>query len=276
MNFQQTRAAERVYRQNMEKAFSNLLHMLANEELPSEDIPVMLEYFGNDPQFKELSNMAASRMVTAQKNENARSWRAAAAKGTRGRTIYSALKQEATAGLDGYIQSLILQNSELIRSLPRDTARDVNQKILQWTMEGLRHEEIAKRLREMVPRDIKTNLRLIARTELSKCNSAITEARSLELDIHWYTWLSANDGERVRPSHQNMHGVLVPWDSAPNPEVLNGEKNAFGRYHAGCCPNCRCYSEPVVAPELLPDSFRVYIGGEIRRITRAQFIEMAA
>jgi SPP1 gp7 family putative phage head morphogenesis protein len=169
-----------------------------------------------------------------------------------------------------------MQNADLIKSLPRDIARDVNAMILQWTMEGLRAEEIAAKLKEKVPQGVTTNLQLIARTELSKANSAITQARCQEMDIQWYTWQTAKDGDRVRPSHRHMQGVLVPWDSPPNPEALLGIRSPFGNYHAGGCPNCRCYAEPVVAIELLPESFKVYTGGGIETINRAEFQRMIA
>ena len=275
MSFIQTRIEEQVYLNHLNQTFSSLLGMLANEELPADEIPALLQVFVNDPQFKAMADMTASRMVTAQKVINARSWRAAAMEGTQGRKIYHALRQEVMNGFDGYVRHLAMQNAELIKTLPRQIARDVNAMILEWTMEGLRADEIAQRLREKVPTGIKTNLQLIARTELSKANSAITQARCQEMDIKWYTWKTANDGDRVRKSHQHMQDVLVQWSNPPNPEALAGVRAPFGRYHAGGCPNCRCYAEPVIAVELLPETVKVYINGEIRRITRKQFMDIA-
>ena len=197
-------------------------------------------------------------------------------KGTQGRAIHRALRQEVMTGLNGYVQHLAMQNAELIKTLPRDLARDVNEMILKWTMKGLRHEEIAQRLKAMVPRDIKTNLELIARTEVSKANSSITEARCQEMDIRWYVWQTAKDGPRVRPSHRLMQGVLVPWSNPPNPEALRGVPAPFGRYHAGGCPNCRCYAEPVIAVELLPDTVKVFTGGGIESMSKKKFQNLIA
>jgi hypothetical protein len=73
-----------------------------------------------------------------------------------------------------------------------------------------------------------------------------------------------------------MQGVLVPWNNAPNPEALLGVRAPFGRYHAGGCPNCRCYAEPVIEVSLLPESFKVYTGGGIETINRAEFQRMIA
>jgi len=276
MAFSPKRAAEQIYLKHLNEAFSSLLKMLANEDTPSDDIAAILQVYAEDPQFRELAEMAASRMITAQKVESARSWREAAMKGTQGRKIYQALKQEVMTGFNGYVHHLVLQNADLIKTLPRDLARDVNAQILKWTMEGLRAEDIAQRLRSMVPHDIKTNLELIARTELSKSNTAITEARCQEMDIQWYTWQTTKDGDRVRPSHRLMQGVLVPWSKPPNPEALLGVRSPFGHYHAGGCPNCRCYAEPVIAIELLPETVKVYTGGAIESMSKAEYQRLIA
>ncbi len=276
MVFDPKRAAEQLYLRHLNETYSSLLHMLSNDEIPPDEIAVILQVYADNPQFRSLADMAASRMLTAQKIENARSWREAAMKGTQGRAIHRALRQEVMTGLNGYVQHLAMQNAELIKTLPRDLARDVNAKILEWTMKGLRQEEITQRLRSMVPRDIVTNLELIARTEVSKANSAITEARCQEMDIRWYIWQTAKDGDRVRPSHRLMQGVLVPWSNPPNPEALRGVRATFGRYHAGGCPNCRCYAEPVIDVSLLPETFRVYTGGGIESMNKSEFQRMIA
>lgn len=279
MKFRRTRAAEQAYLSNLNTTFSSLLRSLSASGISPDDAKNILQEFQNSPKFQALADQSAHQMITAQKVENARSWREAAMIGTHGREIYKALKQEVETGFDGYVQRLVMQNADLIKSLPNNIARDMNAKILKWAMEGLRHEDIAERLRELtkdLPKDIKANLKLIARTELSKANTAITEARCQEMDIRWYIWQTAKDGERVRPSHQLMQDVVVPWANPPNPEALKGVQSPFGHYHAGGCPNCRCYAEPIVALELLPDSFKVYTGGGIQDMNQAEFGRLIA
>ncbi|MDR8377773.1 phage head morphogenesis protein, partial [Acinetobacter baumannii] len=52
-----------------------------------------------------------------------------------------------------------------------------------------------------------------------------------------YIWRTSEDGD-VRPSHKAMNGKFVAWNSPPTLDNLKG--------HAGCLPNCRCYTEPVI------------------------------
>lgn len=76
-----------------------------------------------------------------------------------------------------------------------------------------------------------------------------------------------------------MSGVLVSWDDPPAPEDLfpligkNGKryKSTLGHYHAGCCPNCRCYAEPVIDLDMFNWPMRIYRGGSIGRIRRRDF-----
>ena len=69
-----------------------------------------------------------------------------------------------------------------------------------------------------------------------------------------------------------MEGVLVNWNDPPSPEKLVGEK-PVGNYHAGNIWNCRCYPEPVVEPDWLPNRVKVYHDGQIEAMGKLQFIE---
>ncbi len=228
----------------------------------------------NTAEFDRLVNGAVMKMITAVRVDNARTWRMAAAKGTYGRQIFEALNSEVgKAKTQVALQKILMDNAQLIRSVPLSVARRLTQEIFKEYQAG------ASRANESAPLIVRAQAPwlspkravLIARTETSKANSALTEVRSREFGWDWYFWRSSGD-ERVRDSHRNMDGVLVSWDNAPNPEALIGAGSPFGHYHAGCCPNCRCYSEPMLGVEFLPDSFRIYEGGGIRTIGKRQFM----
>lgn len=77
----------------------------------------------------------------------------------------------------------------------------------------------------------------IARTEVSRASCVFTQARAENLGSEGYIWRTSEDGD-VRPSHKAMNGKFVAWNSPPTLDNLKG--------HAGCLPNCRCYTEPVI------------------------------
>jgi len=95
---------------------------------------------------------------------------------------------------------------------------------------------------------------MIARTEIGRASTALTQARSLALGSTGYIWRTAEDGD-VRHSHAEMEGKFVSWDRPPTLDGLTG--------HAGALPNCRCYCE-VVLPHANVVSLPT--GDRIRRV----------
>ena len=79
---------------------------------------------------------------------------------------------------------------------------------------------------------------LIARTEVARANSMITEARAASVGSTHYIWRTAED-ERVRESHAEMEGQVVAWDTPPT--LSDGTTT-----HAGQIYQCRCYAEPII------------------------------
>ncbi len=225
------------------------------------------------PEFDKLVSTAVVNMVTMVKAQNERSWRAAASRGSYGREIYRHLKSEVSrAKMDTVIRDIVNENALLIKTVPRDTAKRITNRVYEMTLKGYRVPKTMAYVRAEAPWLTSAQARLIARTESAKANAALTEARSREVDAEWYIWRTSKD-ERVRSSHWYMEGVLVHWDADPNPELLNGEKNRFGNYHAGCCPNCRCYAEPLIDVIQLPNIVRVSMGGaSIKTMGKLQFM----
>ena len=226
------------------------------------------------PQFDKLVNMAVSKMVTMVKADNEKTWRAAAAKGSYGKQFSKSLRNEMSKkGTQGAVHQILMDNAKLIKSVPQAAAKRITQKVYEEYLKGSRGIAIQRIVSKEAPLLTTKRIRLIARTEVAKANSAMTEVRSRDMGADWYIWRSSKD-ERVRSSHWFMEGILVPWDGSPNPETLSGEKNRFGRYHAGCCPNCRCYAEPFIDAVQLPARVKVYTRGHIETMTQRQFLKM--
>lgn len=117
---------------------------------------------------------------------------------------------------------------------------------------GMRVETLRDAIREAVG-GTKRQASLIARDQVLKINSQITEARHVAAGIEEYVWTCSGD-ERVRgrpgglypdakPSHWDLDGKRFKWSSPPiaGPHGMRG--------HPGELFQCRCTAYPVL-PEL--------------------------
>lgn len=229
--------------------------------------------FQNSEPFNSFVYSAVRRMVTPIAVQNMRTWRMAAKKATKNPSLYRMLMSEINQGLKSDIEIQIEENAGLIKTLPTDVAKKVTKDISDMALKGMRASEIAKVIREQTDKHSRASAKLIARTEVSKTTTALTKARCDNLDLHWYVWRTAEDGDRVRKSHRIMEGVLVNWNEPPSPEALAGEKSV-GNYHAGNIWNCRCYPEPLIEIDDINWPHKVYTNGKIQTMGKMQFEQM--
>lgn len=227
--------------------------------------------FQNSDEYETFITSTVRRMVTPLAIHNERTWREAARKASKGRLIYGALTTELSEGLQNIINNQIYENISLIRTLPSDVSEKVVKDIYENALKGKRAKSIEQIIIGQTSKHAKASARLIARTEVSKTSTALTRARSEQLDLHWYVWRTALDGDRVRKSHRNMEGVLVNWNEPPSPESLVGEKNV-GYYHAGNIWNCRCYPEPLLEVDDVKWPHKVYHNGSIQMTNKHEFL----
>ncbi len=229
--------------------------------------------FQNSEPFNSFIYSAVKRMVTPLAVQNMRTWRMAAKKATKNPYLYHLLMREINNGLKNDINIQIEENANLIKTLPTDIAKKVTKDIEEMALKGMRASEIAKVIREQTDKHSRASAKLIARTEVSKTTTALTKARCDNLDLHWYVWRTAEDGDRVRKSHRIMEGVLVNWNEPPSPEALANEKYV-GNYHAGNIWNCRCYPEPLIDIDDVSWPHKVYYNGKIQMMGKMQFGQM--
>lgn len=229
-----------------------------------------MQIFQNSVPYDNYINDAVKRMVTPLAARNYETWRKAARVSTRSHFLYTVLMEELKQGIKKDIDSQVISNAALIKTLPSDTAQKVVRDIEEYALSGLRAEEIEKLIQDKTRQHSRASARLIARTEVSKTTSALTKARSEELGLRWYVWRTMEDGDRVRKSHRIMNDVLVSWNNPPSPELLVKEKDV-GRYHAGNIWNCRCYSEPLIDIDDVKWPHKVYINGSIQKMSKARF-----
>lgn len=229
--------------------------------------------FQNSYQYEKFITSAVKRMVTPISVMNEQTWRKAARKSTRSKFLYNLLVDEIKQNHESTINDQIIENASLIRTLPNDVAEKVAKTIAEEAIKGKRARTIESIIKEDTDKHSRASARLIARTEVAKTQSAITKSRSQALDMQWYVWRTALDGNRVRKSHRLMEGVLVNWNDPPSPEELAGEQNV-GRYHAGNIWNCRCYSEILIDVDDVKWPHKVYKNGQITKMSKTEFMKI--
>lgn len=130
------------------------------------------------------------------------------------------------------IEAAIVNNAELIKTMPAQFVEKVKGIVLNGATQGRRYEDIARDLQKQI--DISENrARFIARDQMASLNAAITEAKQTALGITEYEWVTAGD-ERVRAEHVAQNGRVFRWNDPP------------GTGHPGEDFNCRCIARPII------------------------------
>jgi SPP1 gp7 family putative phage head morphogenesis protein len=205
--------------------------------------PLLLLPSPDEEAIRQAAERIARRMILRVAKTNATSWRAAARQSLHSRLIYQALRTEMGGPIGVRVNELIAENARLILGLPEEPAQRTAAYVGREQRRGLRASEIAEALERKLPQVAKNRAKLIARTEVGKAETALTQARSERLGLAWYEWATSED-QRVRPSHRTFDKVLVAWSDPPSPERFAGEQGKAGAYHPGCVWNCRCISLP--------------------------------
>lgn len=259
---------------DIDRYFSNLksfLNDILQQAKDHNEMVSSLDQVSNNPQFEELAKLAAQRIVKYQANTNAKTWREAARRSTHGRKVYQLLRQELQQRQP--FQDLITESAGYIKTLPYNISTRIVKKVADLTLEGKRHDDIAIEIKKYFPEATRASATLIARTQVSKTYSAITQARAQSVGVHCYVWRTVG-GPLVRDSHRHMDDVIVFYQDPPSPEMLIGRKSQ-GNYHAGNIYNCRCYQEPLLDVDDVSWPHKVYRKGKITRLQRNSFTKLA-
>ncbi|GAQ30224.1 phage head morphogenesis protein, SPP1 gp7 [Ralstonia sp. NT80] len=180
---------------------------------------------------KGWATQTASNMLMDVALRDEQTWKVLA------RDMGRALREEIrTAPTGDVMRRLLAEQVGLIQSIPREAAERVH----RLTLEGIENSSRAGAIATEIMRSgevAKSRAMLIARTEVTRTATTLTEARAVHIGSPGYIWRTAGDGD-VRTSHKEMNGQFVPWNKPPELDGMTG--------HAGCLPNCRCYAEPVL------------------------------
>ena len=128
----------------------------------------------------------------------------------------------------------IAENTRLIKSIPEQYLGDVEGIIRRGVAQGLSSRDLAKQIESRF--DVsERRAKVIARDQISKANSQLTEHRQKDLGVTEYIWESSDDA-RVRPSHNAADGKRYKWSETPK---------VTGGYHPGQDILCRCWARSV-------------------------------
>lgn len=163
-------------------------------------------------------------------------------------------------GMADYIQAAAYQNSELIKSVPADYLKRVENAVIGGIRDGEAPTTISRRIRESTG-VTKRQADRIARDQTAKLTSEITERRQTQAGIKYYKAVDAGD-ERVtgRPGGKYPKAKISCWgiarqDIGYGPGVYRWDQGASwggqkglhpGRHH----PQCRCTASPIFEWEL--------------------------
>ncbi len=160
-------------------------------------------------------------------------------------------------GIKDKIQSFVQSNIALIKNLSEETANKIQSAIISGIQQGKDHLVIKTSITKKGMsgekgrfKKVKDRADLIARDQVSKLNSQLTQLRQVSLGVTRYIWRTRKD-IRVRgnpggkypdsiPSHWDREGKFFKWSDPPE----GG--------HPGFAINCRCWPEPVLE-DILPN-----------------------
>lgn len=152
----------------------------------------------------------------------------------------AALREEIRNAPTGAVmQALLAEQVDLITSIPREAGQRVHELTLAGLEDSSRASEIAKEI--MRSGEVaKSRAVTIARTEVSRTATSLTQARAEAVGSTGYIWRTSGDSD-VRSDHRDLNGHIFSWDAPPV-----ADKRTGARAHPGCIYNCRCYAEPII------------------------------
>lgn len=159
-----------------------------------------------------------------------------------GRTVGRELRKEIdTAPTGAALRDVMAEQVHLITSIPTEAAQRVHMLTLEGITKGRRAKEVQSEILYSTHVAV-SRAKTIARTEVARTASVLTQVRAQHIGSEGYLWRTAEDTD-VRKLHKRLEGKFIPWNRPP----VAGSQGE--RAHAGQIYNCRCWPEPV-----LPDT----------------------
>lgn len=143
--------------------------------------------------------------------------------------------------IQAMLDSWTRENVELISNTNAKQLTQIETALLRATRSGTRATDLAKEINKIY-KGTRSNVKLIARDQISKYNGQIDRAKQLGTGVSKYRWRTSRD-ERVRAVDRGLEGKIFAWEGAPKPP---------GGQHPGQKIQCRCSAEPVLESAVGP------------------------
>jgi SPP1 gp7 family putative phage head morphogenesis protein len=184
------------------------------------------------------AEVTAARMLDDLNRRDEQAWMQQAQEMSR------ALRDELRRAPTGEtMRALMAEQVTLIKSIPLEAAERVHRLTIEALEDSTRAAAISKEIQRS-GEVAKSRADLIARTEVSRAATSLTEARARAVGSTHYIWRTSGDSD-VRSGHRAMEGKVCAW--AEPPEV--DENGRVMRFHPGQIWNCRCWPEPIISED---------------------------
>lgn len=145
--------------------------------------------------------------------------------------------------LDDYLRAAVIQNVNLIVSIPHQHLERVGNIVFSGMRNGVMPSSIARQLQDEIG-VTRRRAKFIARDQAAKVNGEIQKQRQIDAGFEYFKWVHVHD-ERVRHKHRELASARTPygigvyrWDDLPM-----GEDGV--RVQPGSSYNCRCTARAI-------------------------------
>jgi SPP1 gp7 family putative phage head morphogenesis protein len=232
--FERVRRAEAQYARQLRKIawhISDLVAAFGGDPESHAQLVDVLERYAEA--ITPWATAVAQRMIADVTQRNTRAWE----EYTNG--LSAALRyQLAHTPIGAVLANSLAESVSLIRSLPLNAAKRVRDLSTGTLYSSARASEVSA---EILRTGNVTRGRadLIARTEVARTGSLLTEARARYIGATHYIWTTAGDLD-VRPLHKKLANRVFAFNDPP----VSGERGE--RSGPGQIYNCRCVAMPVI------------------------------
>lgn len=155
----------------------------------------------------------------------------------RARSLASVDPTRSETWLEPKIRDFAWGNARLVTKMVDETKRQIEEVVTTAAREGVRHEVLAKLVRERTG-VAESRAKLIARDQVISFYGDLARTRQQEAGVTGYTWRTSRDN-RVREEHEALDGTKQTWAQPPVVDTKTGR-----RAHPGEDILCRCQAEP--------------------------------
>ena len=136
------------------------------------------------------------------------------------------------------LEKWVKENVDLIVTIPHDALDEMEKIVIQSYLDGKPITTITKEIQRNYSMT-KSHARLIARDQMGKLNSKITQHQQKSCGVNRYKWSDSGDS-RVRKDHKRLNGKIFSWNDPPVIDTRTGRRG-----HPGDDYQCRCVAIPV-------------------------------